>query len=84
MTFYFGIILLSSSFAQVNVRDSLIKAPMIIPNVGWCIPSADMAKRFGQFTTVGFDFLYKNPKGWLVGTNAHFLFGSNVKDTNMS
>jgi hypothetical protein len=82
-TCYFSIILVGSSFAQVNVRDSTIKAPMIIPNVGWCIPSADMAKRFGQFTTVGFDFLYKNPKSWLFGANAHFLFGSKVKETNM-
>jgi hypothetical protein len=83
LTFYFCIVLLNIPFAQVNVRDSLIKAPMVIPNVGWCIPVSDMAKRFGQFTTVGLDFLYKNPKGLLFGANAHFLFGSNVKETNM-
>lgn len=69
--------------AQVNVKDSLLRAPMIIPNIGVNLPTGDLSKRFGPFYSVGANYLHKTKKNWLFGADAHFLFSSDVKDTSM-
>lgn len=69
--------------AQVNVKDSLLNAPMIIPNVGINLPTGDLAKRFGPFYSAGANYLHKTKKNWLFGADIHFLFNSDVNDTTM-
>jgi len=69
--------------AQVNVKDSLLRAPMIVPNIGLNLPTGDLANRFGPFYSVGANYLHKTKKNWLFGADAHFLFSSDVKDTSM-
>ncbi|MFN5370868.1 MAG: hypothetical protein ACK5B6_05325 [Bacteroidia bacterium] len=71
------------SSSQVNVKDSLLRVPMLVPSVGLGIPTQDFAQRFGAFTQIGLDFLWKTPKGWLGGVDYQFLFGSQVKETDM-
>jgi len=78
---FFFIALKASS--QVNVKDSLLHVPMLVPSVGIGIPTQDFAKRFGVFTQIGLDFMWKTSKGWLAGVDYQFLFGSQVKETDM-
>jgi hypothetical protein len=79
----FFILLALNTNAQVNVKDSLLNVPMLVPAVGLGIPTQDFSQRFGAFTQIGLDFLWKTPKGWLGGVDYQFLFGSKVKETGM-
>ena len=79
----FFLLLTIKAQAQVNVKDSLVRVPMLIPTVGLGIPTQDFSQRFGTFAQVGLDFLWKTPKGWLGGVDYQFLFGSQVKETNV-
>jgi hypothetical protein len=81
LTLFFSLSL--SVAAQVNVKDSLLRIPMLVPSVGIGIPTQDFAQRFGVFTQIGLDFLWKTPKGWLAGVDYQFLFGSRVNETEM-
>lgn len=69
--------------AQVNVKDSLLHVPMIIPQVGAHFPTGDLNKRFGTFFSAGAGFLDKTKHNWIFGADALFLFGGIVNDTNM-
>jgi hypothetical protein len=81
--YFISLCIALNSNAQVNVKDSLLYVPMLIPTVGLGIPTQDFAQRFGTFTQIGLDFLWKTPKGWLVGIDYQFLFGSQVKETGI-
>ena len=82
LQFLFFFIAIKAS-SQVNVKDSLLRVPMLVPAAGLGIPTHDFAKRFGVFTQIGIDFLWKTPKGWIGGLDFQFLFGSQVKETDM-
>lgn len=75
--------IIQKASSQVNVKDSLLHVPMLVPSAGLGIPTQDFAKRFGGFTQIGLDFIWKTPKGWLGGIDYQFLFGSRVKETEM-
>jgi hypothetical protein len=66
--------------AQVNVKDSLVSAPLIGFSFGYHYPGADMAKRFGPNSDIGLTFVYKAKKGWLYGGHASYLFGNNIEE----
>ena len=69
--------------SQVNVRDSLLSFSTVNVSFGWQLPHADLAKRFGDFGSVGLSYLRKQKSGLIWGVNGNFLFGGSVKEKDM-
>jgi hypothetical protein len=44
------------------------------------LPQLDLAHRFGNFHSLGFGVLYKSRKNWILGTDASYQFGNEVKN----
>lgn len=68
------------SYAQVNVKDSLVAAPLIIPNVSVQFPVGQLSDRFGLNFHLGATILYKHRKSWLWGVSGAFMFGEVVNE----
>ena len=68
------------SKAQVNVKDSTLAFPLFKFSYAYQLVGGDMAKRFGNNSSVGFDFLYKTKSRILVGADFRYLFGNEVKE----
>lgn len=47
------------------------------------IPSADMAKRFGNNSAIGFGSFFKDKKNFFYGIEGAFMFGGDVKETGI-
>ena len=75
-----GLLSCLQSFAQLNIRDSLISAPMLITSYAYQIPGGDISSRFGGNSNVGIDFLYKTKSNWLFGADWQYMFGGKVKE----
>lgn len=69
--------------AQVNVRDSAVRAPLVIVQYAYQVPGADMAKRFHNNSSVGMSFLYKTKRNLLYGASGNFLFGPVPKESGV-
>ena len=68
-------------FSQISIRDSVINTGMFSANYSYNIPIGDLAKRFGENSTVGGKFSYKTNKNWIFEFQGDFMFGGNVKET---
>lgn len=76
-------IYINKTCAQVNVKDSIVRVSNIQIGVAIHMPQADFAKRFGYYASVGGAYFYKFKSNWLIGADGYFLFGDQVKETNM-
>ena len=72
----------SSIFAQINARDSIIAA--FVPHVSYSYQfvSGDIAKRYGDNSTIGIGLRYKTKKNFLISADANFIFGSDIKNAD--
>jgi hypothetical protein len=52
-------------------------------NVGYDVPGADMAKRFGNSFRLGPALLYKTKSNWLFGAKFDFIVGKNVTEDSL-
>ena len=77
------IILNTSSEAQYSIKDSSIAFPMIGAVIGYQFPGGDIADRFGSNYNVGGVFQWKTKSNWVFGIEGQFIFGDNVKETNV-
>ena len=78
---YLSILVLSysiSSFAQ----DDTFKNKMILFDYSYQVPITNLANDFGNNSSLGLCYLQNN-NDLLLGLDANFMFGSNVKDTNI-
>lgn len=73
----------SPVFAQVNVRDSLIRFPLLLINYSFQQPAGDMAQRYGQNNSIGAAILYKNKHNLIYGAEGNFLFGNKIKESSL-
>jgi len=71
------------SKAQVNVKDSMVTAPMFCFSYAFQIPAGDMKDRFGTNSNAGIDFMVKNKKNWVFGADFHYIFGTDIKEKNI-
>src|SRR4051812_2095298 len=78
-----GVLMINGVSAQYSIRDSSIAFPMIGAVVGYQFPGGDLAKRFGSNFNVGGLFQWKLKSNWIFGVEGQFLFGNNVKETNI-
>ncbi len=70
-----------SLLAQRNIKeDALI--PMFSVSYAYQFPKQDLANRFGSNSNIGAAFTLKGKKGWLIGIDANYLFGSDIKEGN--
>ena len=72
-----------TSLAQLNLKDSMVTAPMFCFSYAFQIPAGDMKDRFGVSSSVGADFMVKNKKNWVFGADFHFIFGSDIKESSI-
>jgi hypothetical protein len=76
------IVLLSlSTQAQI---DTAIAVPLLGVNFGGQLPGGDLSSRFGPNLRAGGSFLYKTKKNWVLGADAFYLFGKNVRQDVLS
>ena len=68
-----------SLFSQVSIKDSSITIPMFYVAYSYQFPGGDMAERFGGNSTIGPGFQVKTSKNFVIGAEADFIFGSDVK-----
>lgn len=77
------LLVFSKSYGQGSVRDSAISMVLVQPGFGIQVPMGDMADRFGWNSTVSLEGTYKHKSGWMAGVQGSFLFGSEVKQTDL-
>jgi hypothetical protein len=72
--------LLKQGHGQISIKDSSIVIPSFQINYSYQFPFADMAERYGGNSYIGPGFAVKLASNWIVGAEAGFLFGNNVKN----
>ena len=70
-------------FSQVNLKDSMVTAPMFCFSYAFQIPGGDMKTRFGTNSNAGADIMVKNKKNWVFGVDFHYFFGTDVKENTI-
>jgi hypothetical protein len=76
--FLFSFSLIGS--AQVSVKDSSISTPLLGAGYGYYMPSGDMAKRFGNSSSIQLHLDFKSKKRVTIGFNGSYIFGNNIKE----
>jgi hypothetical protein len=67
---------------QVSIRDSAISTPLIYATYGYQFPGGDLAKQFGNNSSIGGGFLFKTKHNWMIGVEGNFMFGQSVKNSD--
>jgi hypothetical protein len=76
--------MLGKSKAQVNVKDSSLRFAMLKFSYAYQFPGGDLAKRFGNNSSLGFDFMVKTQKRLLLGVDFKYIFGNEIKEDVLS
>lgn len=69
-----------SAFLKAQLNDSIIAAPLIGVHFGGDLPLGELSKRFGPNLNAGLNFTYKTSKNYLIGLDANYMFGRNIKE----
>jgi hypothetical protein len=69
--------------AQKPRSDSAFSSGLLFANYSYQFPGADLAKRFGANSSVGFGSAFKSSKNWIFGGEINYLFGSKVKEDSI-
>lgn len=77
-------LLTNNVFSQVNIRDSVISAPIIDFSYGYKIPGGDLGERFGASSEIGLSFFMKTETNLLYGVDWTYIFGNEVKDLDFT
>ncbi len=73
------LVVTGNSFAQRNVRDSIIGTPWVALHYGLNSPGGDLATKFGILNHLGSMAGYKTTKNWVFGFDGNFIFGNRIK-----
>jgi hypothetical protein len=68
--------------AQVSVNDSIVAA--FVPHVSYSyqFTAGDIAKRYGDNSTIGIGLSYKTRKNFIFSFGGNFIFGSDIKNAD--
>ena len=69
----------TAGYAQVDVKDSLLKFTYIDPSYAFQVPGADLAKLFGTNSNVGLEILHKTKTNWIYGLQSSYFFSYNLR-----
>lgn len=73
-------LLAQNRLKRQNVKDSIIRLPLIEVGVGAQFPQFDMADRFKNNYSVNGSFLIKDKKNWIFGFDASFIYNDEIKE----
>jgi len=68
--------------AQVNANDSVVAAFMPSFSYAYQFPGGDVAKQYGNNSTIGGALMYKTRKNILLSLDVNFIFGSDIKNAD--
>ena len=75
-------VLLHAQFKS-NINDTTVNAKLVTLGYTFQLPLGDMADRFGPGNNLGAGFYFKLPYNLLLGVEANYLFGGNVREDTM-
>jgi hypothetical protein len=70
------------AFAQGEVRDSSVFAPMLYVAYAYQLPGDDLKDRFGANSNIGGGFQFKLKNNLIFGADFNYLFSNKVKDAD--
>lgn len=73
----------NEAFAQKTANDSAEKVYLLGPSFAYQLPGGNLVDRFGYNFNVGGSFVLKTETNWLFGVEGQFLFGDQVKESNI-
>tara|TARA_B100000780_G_scaffold59917_1_gene38460 strand:- start:4585 stop:5316 length:732 start_codon:yes stop_codon:yes gene_type:complete len=68
---------------SINVFSQDTKFNAIIIDYGYHIPGGEIAKTFGNNSSVGLNYLKTKSNNLFYGVKANYIFGENIKDTSL-
>ena len=71
---------LAGAQGRTNLGDTIINAKMLQVSYALQFPFGDMADRFGNDNCFGLSFNFKIKNNWMIGVEADYLFGGNIKE----
>lgn len=69
--------------AQKAISEEPVSLVFINGHFGGHLPSGDMKDRFGNCASVGGTVWYKTKNNWILGAEGNYIFGNDVKETNL-
>jgi len=78
----FASIWVTVAHAQVNPADSAVGAFLPTVSYAYQFAGGDMAKEYGNNSTVGAAVKYKTNRNWLWSVEMNFIFGSDIKNAD--
>ncbi|PKP31930.1 MAG: hypothetical protein CVT99_06900 [Bacteroidetes bacterium HGW-Bacteroidetes-16] len=78
----FMALICKASYSQIDATDSVVAA--FIPSITYSYQFAggDLAKQYGNNSTIGGGFKYKTSRNWLWSLDANFIFGNKIKNSD--
>ncbi|MFZ4401587.1 MAG: hypothetical protein ACOYO1_16260 [Bacteroidales bacterium] len=70
---------LSNLNAQISLKDSSAFAGLISLSYSFQFPGGDMAKTYGNNSSIGTSASIKTKANWILGADFNFIFGNDVK-----
>ncbi|MCD4680697.1 MAG: hypothetical protein K8S00_09955 [Bacteroidales bacterium] len=80
LCFILSLAFTKSGNAQTGVKDSTIFTTLLFGSYAYQVPGNDIAKRFGNNSSIGGGCLVKTKENLLFGIDFNFLFSDNVKE----
>ncbi len=72
----------SGMFAQVDVRDTVVSAFIPYISYSYQFPGGNVAKRYGNNSSIGGGVAYKTSKNFFYALEANYMFGSKIKNAD--
>jgi hypothetical protein len=78
-----GLLFAGRMSAQVFVHDTLLKGFSLSANYGYHFPGGDLAKRFGNNSSIGVSGHYKTKSNFVFSMNWTYLFGNKFNEDSL-
>ena len=66
-----------------NIGDTVVNAKLLTISYAFQFPAGDMADRFGFSNNIGGSFYFKINRNYLLGVEANYLFGGNIREDSI-
>lgn len=83
LAFLAGVLLFGPVYGQKRQLDSLINIPSIGMSYSFQFPGLDLATRYGLHSNTGVSFFVKTKRNWLLGVEWNYLFGNQIRESDM-
>ena len=80
LTVCFLILSANKCQAQKSIKDSTISMSIVTIQIGFHTPGGDLVDRFGNSSSIGLSYGYKNARNWTFSAEGGFIFGNELKE----